>query len=134
MNQRIDELMKMMPNDVDVTECKNMAERITETGTMILANATFCVTEKIDQASRSIESINAITNDVIIMIRDMNEKSTECTKNSAFSLKMVGCMARVNDLLSFLTFVPDNRSLTMLYNDINTITFRSRSWRTPPKL
>lgn len=131
MEERINELTERIPNDVDVTECKNMAEGIKETGMMILENANSCVTQKIDRANMLIENIKALANNSTKACDDVIKKSIECTNNSNVPLKIIECMGPVNDLLSSLTFVRDNRYLTMEYNDINTIIFRSRPCSAP---
>lgn len=105
--------MKRIVNEVDVTECKNMVQRIKEIGLTILVNAGHCVVDKIDQASGYIRNINTTSHEVVKSLLKINEEGTECTKNSRHLLSSLACLNLVNDLFSFFFIFVYNTHLTI---------------------
>lgn len=66
---------------VDVTECTDMAKEIKTTALTILANASYCVVDKLDQASGYIEGINAASQGALSDLIAINQKASDCTAN-----------------------------------------------------
>ncbi|XP_046837178.1 uncharacterized protein LOC124432328 [Vespa crabro] len=95
VEERINELTKGISNEVDVSECKNMAEQIKDTGLTIVTDVTYCVNNKIYQASEYIENINEMSNNFTNSLLEMNEKGTECMKDMKFPIKTLNCLASV---------------------------------------
>ncbi|XP_047368612.1 uncharacterized protein LOC124956605 isoform X2 [Vespa velutina] len=95
VEERINELIKGISNEVDVSECKNMAEQIKDTGLTILTNASYCVTKKIDQATEYIQNINEMSNNFTNSLLEMNEKGTECMKDMKFPIRTLNCLASI---------------------------------------
>ncbi|KAF7381288.1 hypothetical protein HZH68_016163 [Vespula germanica] len=92
LDDDVNEIMKRIVNEVDVTECKNMVQRIKEIGLTILVNAGHCVVDKIDQASGYIGNINTTSHEVVKSLLKINEEGTECTKNSRHLLSSLACL------------------------------------------
>nr|XP_050867116.1 uncharacterized protein LOC127071641 [Vespula vulgaris] len=92
LDEDVNEIMKRIVNEVDVTECKNMVQRIKEIGLTILVNAGHCVVDKIDQASGYIRNINTTSHEVVKSLLKINEEGTECTKNSRHLLSSLACL------------------------------------------
>ncbi|KAK2583101.1 hypothetical protein KPH14_009128 [Odynerus spinipes] len=113
--QGIDERLEKITGDaegVDVTECTDMAKEIKTTGLTVLANASYCVVDKIDQASGYIEGINAASQGALQELIKINDKANECTANIKgieSSIKALACLgiAMKDATLAVTRKIPD---------------------------
>ncbi|KAL2736021.1 hypothetical protein V1478_002705 [Vespula squamosa] len=93
LDERINEITEGIVNEVDVTECKDTAQRIKDTGSKILSNVNHCVTERIDKAEEYVKNIHTSSQDFVKFLLEINEEATECTKD--FSPKAPACLALI---------------------------------------
>ncbi|XP_066592297.1 uncharacterized protein [Prorops nasuta] len=65
---------------VDVTQCTRMGSQIRQTAMEMVANASTCVVDKIDEGTDYIENINLIANEISQNLTEISKEAGECTE------------------------------------------------------
>ncbi|KAI4481351.1 hypothetical protein M0804_009471 [Polistes exclamans] len=124
MERRINEITNGVDDNI-IDECKLVSKGVKEVKVLalsILANCSFCVTDKIDQARDYIENINVASQDAVDSLGKINNEAAECTKNVTNVESTVKAMSCLGSASARATWAVTKEVPTVIIN-LNKIGF-----------